>query len=68
MRDFFIKIINHLINQGWSIDFDGSLYLFDSAGINSSFGYKDGFTIFFTSNNNKFSYLIYKTPVIAGNF
>lgn len=61
MRDFFIKAMNHLIGQGWNIDFDGSLYLFDKVGISSSFGHKGNFTIFFTTNNGKFSYLIYKS-------
>jgi hypothetical protein len=62
MREFFIKVMNHLTSDGWEIDINGSLWLFDISNINSSFGYKNGFTIFFTCNDMKFSYLIFKTP------
>ena len=62
MKEFLIKVIDMLVNQGWHVDKEKSLELFDRFNITAHFAEKDGYNCFFCVDNGKFTHLVYKKP------
>lgn len=59
MREYLIKVIDHLKSDGWVIDKEYCLWLFDKFYILAYFAEKGEHTCFFTIEKGEFSYLIY---------
>ncbi len=41
MRELILKMIDNLINQGWTVSKEECMYCFDKAGLSTNFAYKE---------------------------